>query len=187
MRRINFFSPYIAVRRTQGNKSTIFSVAAAFVLVAVMAFYGYNAYSISKMNDEMETMTAFMNDPVNIEKVNKCLEAERKLGALKLYSANIDLINNYVGSKAFLNSRLLAKLDSTLPKDVFLQGSNVGAGSLQLQGIAGARTSIAEYQYNLKKLRLFKSVFTDSIVTDASSEGNFIFAVNCTLADGGVQ
>lgn len=189
MRKINFFSPYLAKTRAGGKRAGLLQGVAIALLVAALGVYGFNWYMIGKANDEIQTMTAYMTDPENIKVVKKYNETDRKLKALRQYSAVLDEITGYVTKRNVISSALLTDLNGTIPKEVFLQGTNLDMQALEIQGVSQNRTAIAEYQYNLKKLALFNRVFVTSIMTDASTEGstNLIFSMKTEFKGGGLQ
>lgn len=189
MRRINFFSPYIVRTRAGGKKAGVFQGLAIAVILILLGTYGFNWYAISRAISETQEMTAFMTEPKNLEAVKKYNETERKYNALKQYNGVLNEITSYVDKRDVINSVLLGDLNGTIPKEVFLQGTNLDIKALDIQGVSQNRTAIAEYQYNLKNLALFKRVFVTSIMTNQSEEGStdLIFSLKTEFEGGGSQ
>jgi Tfp pilus assembly protein PilN len=186
MRDYNFFSPYIATKRSYKEDLKAFYIS-AFVILAVSAvlYYGWNFYRIYNMEKEIAGMDSYLASEQIMKGVRTYEETKQRLKMLKDYQVIIEDVNKRIDSRDIIKRELMEKISSYLPLAVELHVVSVSADVLQLQGRSGSRTAVAEFVYNLKKTEAFQSVYVANISSENETGASFVFTISCALGGKG--
>lgn len=180
MREMNFFKPYSSKHRIgiSGNDAVKYGVGG--ILALTVLFYGITALDIFLTNRDTDQINARMSQPEFVKKLKHYNEVQRKLQSLNQYDNIVTPLNKGIEEAFMINSDYMAQLNSVFPQHTFLQTSSLQDGSFELQGISANRIEIAEYEHNLNKLDIFKSVYVTNINQNASGSG-YMFTVKCIV------
>lgn len=186
MREMNFFNPYLDKKQQGLRGHRLYIVIGITAFTLAVAYYAVSWYFIYAIRQDISEMNEYMHNPANSAKVQKYLNTEIKLDALKQYDVAITTVNAYAETQGQISSAYLEELDSALPQTVFLQSANFQKDGVEIQGIGSSRTAIAEYQHNLKNLGIFEKVFVGNITADQAGT-NLIFSIECSNQRGDAQ
>lgn len=183
MREINFFSPYIAKKKTVkvGQLQVILAIVFLFLLCG--SVYTWNMINIIRYNLEIAKSQAFLTNPDNLAAVKKYADTKQKVDIIKQYEQGVAVIEQEMKGRGIIGSALIAKLNSSAPHDVYLKGMSITRESVAINGTGSSRKVIGQYEHNLQNLGLFDNVFV-TIVTNKEGDTGFTFSVNCKFRGG---
>ncbi len=181
MRDYNFFSPYLDNKKEGKDKTVVYIVVAAFVLASAIGTYGWNALRLHSMEKEIASIDSYLSAEATMQGIKQYNETQQKIKVLKEYQVLVEDINNRILGSDKVNSALLNRITSTLPKTIDLNIVSATAGGIQLQGTSEDRTAIAEYIYNLKETKAFSVVHVSSINQTGTAGRGYMFTLICKL------
>lgn len=183
MRDINFFTPYI--KAGQIVKKRLYHTL-LFILVCTIFFLGtytINNYRINKLNAEIKDVEMYLSKKEVMENTRLINANKGKVDLMKQYLDILTSLNITIDKKYIIDSSLFNDLSKLMPKDVFLFSIHVSTDELNIEGTAQNRTSIAEYEHNLKGLDYFRTVYVLDISEQKGESNYYMFTVKCLFKD----
>lgn len=180
MKDINFFSPYIEVRKNKVAKKMKIGVTVGALAIVIGGFEIWVLVQKENINDEIKLMNEYLSSPTTIEKIKEVGDGKAKLEVMNQYYNVAEKVIKKLQGTDKINTRLIEEISSSLPQNIYLQVLSIAQNSIQLQGLSDKRTSIAEFEYNLKVINNFEDVHVMNI---GESEEGYLFSIKCLIKD----
>ena len=182
MKDFNFFEPYIKNEILSRNKRlaiTLSAIIISFIMVIVYITNGIYITNEKKQIAILQNMLSSKNAQHAIEELN--LE-EKKFAILQDYYSKVSTIKKDIMNKNKIDNEFIDKILSTIPQKVYFNSMSINSKSIQIQGYANSRISIAELEHNLKELKIFSKVYIPAISAN-EDKNKFVFSITCALED----
>lgn len=171
MSKFNFFTPYLA-KQEKGNARFKKAVSIALlVLIFAAASSGFVFFRGMTIKSHIQTMEETLQQP---DMQRKRVEMERYKNQRSLgntYLQEIDKVEKNFQSIFVINVELMDKITSSLPPEVVFRSMKLSVNDLNIIANSTDWTSIAEFQYNLKKLGIYNNIHVDSISRGQNTPG----------------
>lgn len=181
MKDINFFSYHINSKKKNTKKSMNIFV---FIIVSIIVFGGFTGWAkwkIKSLEQAIDDTNKTLESKDLIDKITELNDdKQKKRIMLKYYDAVTD-INNKFTSIQNIESNVICKIAECMPKEMSLQILSIDEKGIVMQGSCNNRTSIAEFEHNLKLMNEFKKVHVKSIDNLNDEEDTYIFTVNSII------
>ena len=197
---INLVQAYKQATQTQkvsANSIVKLSII-AFLVAAVLTGYLFMSVNIKNLNNQIETATAYLEDPVTVNKLNEAQMLQAKNVHLNNIIAEAELSEKDIQSYKILDKRDIENIFS-------IAGTKVSLGSMSydskektisLTGTTKSELDCSEFVTNLYKIGLFSNVTykgysASAIQTDVNSGMNlgmgYSFTAIATLKAGEIN
>lgn len=185
MRDFNFFLPYIDEKKEIKNKKIYVVTITGVLAILILGSLLYNTIYSFKLKSDIKALKNEFETAENQEKLKKAEELNKKMDIMNKYYENVELVYNSVEAKAIVNSSLLYDISKSIPKEVSFKTMTIDTSSIQIQGIAKGRVSIAELEHNLKQLSRVQEVHVSTINSENGAiNGDYSFSLKCMLKGG---
>lgn len=182
MRDYNFFRYYFQVRQKSDFKIIIAS-GIAFLIVGILGVtYIWGNFKIKNLKEEISKYEEIINSPSYKETYVKKGNLEKKTKILNEYNTAVASINDIIDDSDIINSDIFKTVDSVLPQDVLFQSLSISNDSLNIQGTASSRVSVAEFQHNLESTGSFDNINV-SAISSTNNENGYSFTLTCKLKE----
>lgn len=189
-RDFNFFYPYIGKEKKNKDKNLYIIIASSVILTGIIISSTWNYVHINNTKKEIEQMKKVINLPESRAKLAQSEKLSKKEDILKKYYYHVQIISAAINKKELISSNLMRKVSSAIPQSVSFKTISVNEDNVQIQGIAGSRVNIAEFQHNLKDVDVIKDVQVMTINENSNSNAvntaenkTYTFTLKCTLKD----
>lgn len=160
----------------------LYGIVIALVLICIFGgITVFNIIKINTLNKEIASMEEILNSQENIKKLEEVNKLSKKLDILNKYYDAVSSADKTINDGDNIKSSLINEISSTVPEDVYFGSININSSNINIQASGKSRRSIAEFEYNLKNLNIFESVYIDSI--SESQNNKYVFNVKCILKD----
>lgn len=177
MKDFNFFSPYIETKKESTNK-LFHLIIIITVIIGIFSSTFYIFYSKTMvLEKEIITLENYINSKSIIKKAREANIKRNRLKIMKEYYSIVEDINSSLEKSEIIDTYLLKRIASTLPKDLFIKTMSLTKEGLQIQGVANNRVAIAEFEHNLKELEKLTNIHIIRVNKEAENRNNFIFSL----------
>ncbi|OPJ56335.1 PilN domain-containing protein [Alkalithermobacter paradoxus] len=168
----NFFSPYIKPKKESRKKSIYINLSIIVLIMCISILYGYLYMTEIKLIDKIHRAEKHIQEKEQLYQEMRVEEKKDRLQFLNDYYDIILRVNENIEKLDIVNTDLMENISSSIPKDIVLESLNIDENGISIQGNAMVRTSIAELEYNLKKIDQINYVHIISIAEDTFTEEN---------------
>lgn len=197
----NFFEAYIGDHKKKKYKHLYITAIISSLALLFLTSFIWNYIKISNTKQEIDKMKQTIDSPQTKMKLDEAAKLKKKYDVLNKYYAQAYSITSAIQNKEVIKSNLIEKICSNIPQKLSFKSFNITVGdkgsgaSIQIQGTAESRVSIAEFEHNLKVLNEVKEVQVSNITelttgekdsnisTDNNSDLPYSFTIKCTLKD----
>ena len=183
MAELNFFNTYKANERFSKNRTLLAAGICSLLFVLIVGFYAVTELYLASVNNDINTMKAFINSSENIEKLKAINAKKKEIEIMNIYSSAVDAISTKLGANDKIKSTVIETMNTAIPKDVSFNTMALSQDAFQIQGSAPGWKSVAELLHNLNATGIFQKVWVDSIQSADTTSGNYTFSIRCTLKD----
>lgn len=184
MRDINFFKPY-KDKDKGGNSRYYYQIIMIGLFGIIILITSVNICRMMILDEEIKNYESKLNKEDVKEKEKLANEVNRKLDALTKYENDIDIVTNLINKKDIVKNSILDDISSTLPQNVSFKSMNIGKDVISIQAITTNRQAVGELEHNLYNINYIKNVHVDSISSNDSVKGEYVFNIKCYLDGGG--
>ena len=184
MKDINFFSPYIKNDNVLKKRKKIGGIIIIVLFIITMSYSLYINHITNDLTSKQIEYKAYLESPNTKIKLEKINEQKRKLEIMKQYNEIVKVVNSKMNKVDNITSLLIYEIASALPQDVFFKNMSINGLEIELEGASGKRTSIGEFQHNLKSLVIFDEVHVNSIIEDKNDLKTYTFVLKFKIKDG---
>ncbi|MCK5763345.1 MAG: hypothetical protein KAH05_04430, partial [Clostridiales bacterium] len=170
MRDFNFFEPYIYTRKTKNAGKNLTILFTIVLLGAIGGFYYWNMQTINSLEADIGRLDgeiAVFNEKGVMEKKNALEEEksylEERVGGITEFEA----VNK---SEYIITDELISDVVGLIPRDMYFESMDIGAGSISMSGFAYDRAVIAEYEYALRDSKHYDEMHVAVILEGEESD-----------------
>ncbi|QUH26666.1 PilN domain-containing protein [Serpentinicella alkaliphila] len=174
MRDINFFEPYVFKQRGIEKKQKIFYGIAIILTMGLVSIPVVNYIRITNMTNDISSIYEILQSPEATLKLERVREKEARVSTLRNQLQLVSSIEQGISSLDIINDLLINEVFGTVPENLFFQSMNASEDNITIQGNAKDKSSIAEFEYNLRLTEAFEDIFIPSINLD---EGIYNFTI----------
>lgn len=177
---MNFFS---AFTKKKNNDKTVLILAAVIALVVlfIVSTTSYSLIATFINNREAKEYIAKL-DKLQTQVTESNL-VNTEIDSLTKYNSLLSDLNDVIESRKVVNTALLDNISSTLPSDFNISSIAIDNSTIKITAIANSKTSVAEFQHNLKKsCNRIKDVEINSITWD-QSKSKWNVSATCELKE----
>lgn len=178
---INFFEPYLGKKKAKKSQGIYLYTTITILTVTILGTLTINTVKTLKIQKEIDTMIAELENPSIQSKIKESEEVNKELEILGKYDTAITSLTEGISTRDLVSTSLLNSISSTIPAGVSFKNVNIASGSLNISASAKTRTEIAEIQYNLRELPEILDVYIGSISGNGENNVGFSFDLKCTL------
>lgn len=182
MRDFNFFEPYIYSKKAKSTGKTLTIFLVIVLLGAVGGFYFWNMQTINSLEadiSELDDEIAVFNEKGVMEKKNALEEEkaslEERVGAIVLFEA----ANK---SEYIITDELISDVVGLIPRDMYFESMEIGAGSISMSGFAYDRAIIAEYEYALRVSGYYDEMHV-AVISEGEESERFTFNIHFVVKE----
>lgn len=196
----NFFEPYIGKHTQEKNQILHIAVVAVALVVIFISSFVWNLIQVKNTQREIESLKKQVESPQAKTKLDEVDKLKKKYAVLNKYYGQAYIITTAIDNKSVINSALIGKVFSQIPKTLSFKSFNVtvgdkgAGGNINIQGIAESRANIAELEYNLKAVDSIKEVQVSNITevnnalenklnVNLTNKSSYTFSIKCILKD----
>lgn len=198
----NFFQPYIGVYKQKISKNLYMTLTIVTLISVFVTSFIWNYIKIDNTEHDIAKMKKSIDSPQAKITLDEADKLKKKYDVLNKYYGQTIRITSAIKNKDIINSKLMTDICSNIPNKISFKSFNVtvgekgSGGTIQIQGTADSRVSIAEFQHNLKALEQIKEVQVSNITEfytgekgdttinkDNSLSSVYNFTIKCTLKD----
>lgn len=197
----NFFESYIGTHKKKKFKHLYITLIASTLTLLFLTSFIWNYIKISNTKQEIDKMKQTIDSSQTKIKLDEAAKLKKKYDVLNKYYAQAYSITSAIENKEIISSKLIEKICLNIPQKLSFKSFNITVGekgsgaSIQIQGTAESRVSIAEFEHNLKVLNEVKEVQVSNIAevttegkdnsanVDNNSDLSYSFTIKCTLKD----
>jgi len=180
MNDLNFFSPYMEHKRVKLPPHAYILLTIPFLLLGMSIFYYWVHIQMKEYNNQIKASNEYLSLTTTIEKINELKELKEKTEVLNKYYEAIQYINAEIADGDHISSSVLARFCSTFPQNLFIKSLSFDKTGIQIEGVSNTRIAIAEFEYNLKMLNIFKTVHVASINAESEVADTYTFSMKCS-------
>lgn len=165
------------------NRRQIYIIAAVIGIVIVFSsgLFIRNIIIESRLKKSIAENEDYINNADIKKKAAEYNDQVSKKKILTSYESTVDSLNKNLTAVDVAGSNIIQKITSTVPKKVSFVSMNIDSKSININGTAEDRPSIAELEHNLKALDIIDSVYVGAIVE--AGEDKYTFSIKCSVKD----
>lgn len=184
MNDLNFFSIYKTnVKKTRDEKVYVYIIA-TIVTTCILLSFSFCVVKIMIINKEIADYSIKLNSKELQTKLLEAEEINNKLDILSKYDDSLNKVSSNIKVIDIINDELLINISDSIPADVSFDEMDMDGYELKIKGVSTTRTSIAEFQHNLKQYSQFKIVHVSKIEAGKYVGDDYTFEMTCILKEG---
>ncbi|MCY6370911.1 PilN domain-containing protein [Clostridium ganghwense] len=185
MRDYNFFEAFYEEKKSSSLKFVYVGIIATMIVGAMVVGHLYTVFKINSLENEVASKEKILNSKELKTAAQKMDIAQKKLNLLNNYYDAVEEVNKITMKSDRIKTALIKKVSNQVPKEVSFQVMNI-SDNVTIQGTAANRTSIAEFEHNLKTCGVFDDVHVSNITS--SEEGTqYSFNIICSFKEESVN
>lgn len=181
MRDFNFFEEKGYKELRDRREIYITAAIIGMVIIFCSSFFIKNIIVEYNLKKNISQKESYINDADTIKKASEYNDMVKKKDVLTNYEITVDSLNKSLTAVDVVGSNVIKKITSTVPGKVSFVSMNIDSKSININGTAEDRQSIAELEHNLKALDIIDSVYVGSI--SEADGGKYTFSVKCSVKD----
>ncbi len=178
MSNYNFFSPYIAVPRKTNYKLIFYYLVVALIIGGLIMAYFHMDGQIRATRAEVEVLRNQVSSNKTADNLRDAKKTKKSLAKLDVALGEMLLLRRVSADVDNFDAALLTKIDSCLPKNVFVNEINVDEQGVRLSGYGDTIDVVTLFSHQLGQQLDGRVVSIDSI---ALEDANYHYVI---LIDG---
>lgn len=166
MKDINFFEPYIEKKQFKINIEMVYYLLAIVLVVCMLLYSFLNQIRINRMQKSINVMKTKIEAEKVQNEIDKLNKKKHEVDETKSQIENLKKIDKSIVSEDNINEFLLQTITSRVSENIFFNSISLNMDSIQIEGIAKDRQSVAQFQHSLSNVEGFKRVFISNISLD---------------------
>ena len=183
MKDLNFFAPYQGKKKEKTNTNMYIYGAAGLVGFAILSTLIFNSAKLFLLNRSIKDYTLKLEDKEIQTELREAELLNNQIQVLNQYDTELSHVAKSVKERDNVSDTLLNEISSTVPSEVSFKNMDVINNTINIQGVATNRTSVAELKHNLSGLTKMQDVYVNSINTQNAVEGEYSFDIKCVLKE----
>lgn len=187
MNDINFFSTYIEKKKKKISTWSRIIVYSILIVLVIGSFYYVTNETIKDLDKQIQIKKNYIESDKITEKVSEILKLKEKLNIVQKNYTKAKSIENELVSKNKINTELLNILEQSKSEEIFDLDTIISTEEVIIEGYSNSKTTIANFEENLRKSNMFKSVHVSIIIKLSEPiiknniALNYSFNINCLL------
>lgn len=183
MKDLNFFAPYQGKKKEKTNTNMYVYGAAGLVGFAILSTLIFNSAKLFLLNRSIKDYTLKLEDKEIQTELREAEILNNQIQILNQYDTELSYVAKSVKERDNVSDTLLNEISSTVPSEVSFKNMDVINNTINIQGVATNRTSVAELKHNLSGLTKMQDVYVNSIKDSGAVKGEYSFDIKCVLKD----
>lgn len=183
MKDLNFFAPYQGKKKEKTNTNMYIYGAAGLVGFVILGTLIFNSAKLFLLNRSIKDYTLKLEDKEIQTELREAELLNNQIQVLNQYDTELSHVAKSVKERDNVSDTLLNEISSTVPSEVSFKNMDVINNTINIQGVATNRTSVAELKHNLSGLTKMQDVYVNSIKDSGAVEGEYSFDIKCVLKD----
>ncbi|ETI88426.1 MAG: Fimbrial assembly protein [Clostridium butyricum DORA_1] len=183
MKDLNFFAPYQGKKKEKTNTNMYIYGAAGLVGFVILSTLIFNSAKLFLLNRSIKDYTLKLEDKEIQTELREAELLNNQIQVLNQYDTELSHVAKSVKERDNVSDTLLNEISSTVPSEVSFKNMDVINNTINIQGVATNRTSVAELKHNLSGLTKMQDVYVNSIKDSGAVEGEYSFDIKCVLKD----
>lgn len=183
MKDLNFFAPYQGKKKEKTNTNMYIYGAAGLVGFVILSTLIFNSAKLFLLNRSIKDYTLKLEDKEIQTELREAELLNNQIQVLNQYDTELSHVAKSVKERDNVSDALLNEISSTVPSEVSFKNMDVINNTINIQGVATNRTSVAELKHNLSGLTKMQDVYVNSIKDSGAVEGEYSFDIKCVLKD----
>ncbi|MEW9925137.1 PilN domain-containing protein [Clostridium butyricum] len=183
MKDLNFFAPYQGKKKEKTNTNMYIYGAAGLVGFVILSTLIFNSAKLFLLNRSIKDYTLKLEDKEIQTELREAETLNNQIQVLNQYDTELSHVAKSVKERDNVSDTLLNEISSTVPSEVSFKNMDVINNTINIQGVATNRTSVAELKHNLSGLTKMQDVYVNSIKDSGAVEGEYSFDIKCVLKD----
>lgn len=183
MKDLNFFAPYQGKKKEKTNTNMYIYGAAGLVGFVILSTLIFNSAKLFLLNRSIKDYTLKLEDKEIQTELREAETLNNQIQVLNQYDTELSHVAKSVNERDNVSDTLLNEISSTVPSEVSFKNMDVINNTINIQGVATNRTSVAELKHNLSGLTKMQDVYVNSIKDSGAVKGEYSFDIKCVLKD----
>lgn len=183
MKDLNFFAPYQGKKKEKTNTNMYIYGVAGLVGFVILSTLIFNSAKLFLLNRSIKDYTLKLEDKEIQTELREAETLNNQIQVLNQYDTELSHVAKSVKERDNVSDTLLNEISSTVPSEVSFKNMDVINNTINIQGVATNRTSVAELKHNLSGLTKMQDVYVNSIKDSGAVEGEYSFDIKCVLKD----
>ena len=183
MKDLNFIAPYQGKKKEKTNTNMYIYGAAGLVGFAILSTLIFNSAKLFLLNRSIKDYTLKLEDKEIQTELREAEILNNQIQVLNQYDTELLHVAKSVKERDNVSDTLLNEISSTVPSEVSFKNMDVINNTINIQGVATNRISVAELKHNLSGLTKMQDVYVNSIKDSGAVEGEYSFDIKCVLKD----
>lgn len=170
MKDYNFFEYYLEKKHVRNLKYLY--IAALFLLA--LGIVGGTYFWGRVETEKIEEVLALQEENIDLKKIeeqeNEINHMKKELGVLKKYIDSVNLVERTIIGSDRINAELINKIANVVPREITLKSMDINNKTLNIEGNSKDRVNVAELEYNIKNLKIFKTVHVSYVDDENAKE-----------------
>jgi Tfp pilus assembly protein PilN len=166
----NFFSHGLDLHRSTRQKTLIFVVFILVYLVIIVGAYFYLEQVINTGKEKIEEYNEFLQSEDTMAKMQVISDKKQEIENLKTYTESLDTFIKQLDSIDIIGTEYIQLITSAVPDNLLFDNVSMTSSTLQIQGNAPSRVTIAKFLNNMQELNIFQDIHVSVINTTDEAE-----------------
>lgn len=179
----NFISAKISKRKKDFSKFAILLFIILSVIMSIFLYYYQYLTRVKEYEKAIEIIESKLTAETNLNTLEEINELENKLEILDQYKDIINFINVHIDKTDFIKTKVLEDISSTVPNNATVDYMVIDSTTIQIQGMAESRESIAQFQRNLRNIDYVDKVYVPALNEMITDNYKYSFSITCNIKD----
>lgn len=180
---INFLSDNIKSKKIKFNRFIIVLFAAASVSAFVFLYLFQYTLAVNGFKKEIDTIDKFLTSESNLQSIKEVNEMEKTLSLLKQYKNIVVKISVDIDNEDFITTKVMEDIALAVPVDTTINSMQIDCNSIQIQGEACSRESVAQFEKNLRDIQFVSTVYVPALTENITNDVRYSFTIECTIKE----
>ncbi len=174
----NFFEGFKKQKVKKSTSVRLFNVVFLLLMISLATYVGFNYYQLNYQKVELKELNKAIAEASSRDDIARINEKKILLDELEGIVSSMDAAAQAISRSSIISEDLLLTITDALPSDVSISSVDISESGIVLSGTAISKPAIAVFEYNLRRISYFESIFIHGIETSSSDEGAYTFSMS---------
>lgn len=174
----NFFEGYKKQKVRKSASVRLFNVVFFLLMISLAMYVGFNYYQLNNQKAELKELKQAITEVSSRDDIARINEKKVLLDELEGIVSSMDAAAQAISNSSIISEDLLLTLTDALPSDVSISSVDISESGISLSGTAISKPAIAVFEYNLRRISYFESIFVHGIEVGSLDEGTYTFSMS---------
>lgn len=171
----NFFEGYKTKKKTRSSAVRVVNVIFLVFMISLASYTGWNYWQIGEQLQVLAKLDQDIEEILATEDISRINSKQALLEELTQIVEAMEAAGDNITQSSIIDENLLVTIADALPSDLRLSSMTISANSVTINGEGMSKPAIAEFEYNLKQISSFSSIFISNI--QKSSDESYSFGL----------